>query len=566
MNASYAALWRVASATRRRRRFGIAVALGAGAVLSAAALLATSGYLISRAAERPPILSLTVAVVAVRGLSLARAALRYGERVASHDLALRVLADLRVRFFGRLAPLVPGGLPLRAADLLDRYVADVEALQHLYLRVLGPPVIAAVTVTATVLAAGWMLPAAALALAGVLALAAVVPPLVTTAVARAAVHRQAPARSALAIRLVELATAGPELAVAGRRAEWVRRIAADDAALLRAQRRDAIAGSLTAGFSALLTTGAAVAVVAVALPSVHDGTLAGTALAALALLALGSLEGVAPLATAARHVDGTATAAARLEEITSVGPPTPDAAQPTPVPASGDLEIHGVSVRGILDDVSLRLPAGRRVALVGPSGAGKTTLARLLVRFRDPDDGSVTLGGVDLRRLRQAELRRTVRLAGQDAHLFATSIDLNLRLARPDATADELRAALDAVGLGPWLDTLAGGTDTAVGRHGTELSGGQRRRMAAARLLLADARFLIFDEPAAHLHPAAAERLQRSLPAAAGDRGLLLITHTLAGLDGFDEVLVLEGGRITGRGVGAQQQRIRRPARPEIHL
>jgi ABC-type transport system involved in cytochrome bd biosynthesis fused ATPase/permease subunit len=200
VNASYAALWRVARATRRRRRLGMAVALGTGAVLSTAALLATSGYLISRAAERPPILSLTVAVVAVRGLSLARAALRYGERVASHDLALRVLADLRVRFFARLAPLVPSGLPLRAADLLDRYVADVEALQHLYLRVLGPPLIAAVTVTAVVLAAGGLLPTAALALAGVLILASTVPPLATAAVARAAARRQAPARSALMVR------------------------------------------------------------------------------------------------------------------------------------------------------------------------------------------------------------------------------------------------------------------------------------------------------------------------------------------------------------------------------
>jgi ABC-type transport system involved in cytochrome bd biosynthesis fused ATPase/permease subunit len=273
------------------------------------------------------------------------------------------------------------------------------------------------------------------------------------------------------------------------------------------------------------------------------------ALAALALLAFASLEGVMPLADAAQHLDASANAARRLERITDARPSVVDPDRPDPLPADGDLELRDVRVRHqaagppTLDGVDLRLTPGRRMALVGPSGAGKTTLARLLVRFGDPDGGAVALGGVDLRRLRQEEIRRAVRLGGQDAHLFATSVRANVELGRPRA---------GAAGLTDWVGGLPEGLDTPVGEHGAEVSGGQRRRVTAARLLLADARFLIFDEPAAHLDREAAERLLRELAAAAGSRGLLVITHTLAGLDAFDEVLVLDRGRIAERGTDAQ--------------
>ncbi len=554
-----AALWRVVRDTRTRwPRLALAVALGAGAVLAAVGLLATSGYLISRAAERPPILSLSVAIVAVRGLALARATLRYAERLASHDVALRVLADLRVRFFERLAPLVPGGLGLRSADLLGRFVADVDGLQHLYLRGLGPPLVAAATTSVAVLTAALIYAPAAAALAGVLAVAAIVPPLAAAAVARTAARRQAPARAQLTVQLIEFAQGAGELAVAGRQGEWAQRVVAADAELVRAQRRDALAAALAAGFGALLSTGAAVIVVAVALPAVHGGTLAGVALAALALLAFASLEGVVPLATTAQHLDTTAQAAARLEQVTVAGAAVADPAAPAPLPSGGELALHDACVRfapggpWALEGVSLRLAPGRRIAIVGASGAGKTTLARLLVRFLDPDSGSVTLGGKDVRGLRQAELRRAVRLGGQDAHLFAGSIRANLLLARPDAGEEDLHAALAAAGLEDWAGELDAGLDTAVGEHGGALSGGQRRRLAAARLLAADARFLIFDEPAAHLDAVAAESLLRALAAAAGERGLLVVTHALSGLDAYNEILVLEEGRIAERGTDAE--------------
>ncbi|MGV1049988.1 MAG: ATP-binding cassette domain-containing protein, partial [Solirubrobacterales bacterium] len=183
----------------------------------------------------------------------------------------------------------------------------------------------------------------------------------------------------------------------------------------------------------------------------------------------------------------------------------------------------------------------------GPSGAGKSTLAELAVRFRDPLEGTVRLGGVPLAEIGGDRVREAVRLSPQDAYLFTTTLRDNVALGRAGASAAEIRAALEAVGLGEWLDSLPAGLDTEVGEAGARVSGGQRQRIAAARLFLATARFLVFDEPTAHLDPAGAADLQRrlaGLAATAGGPGVLVITHEHAALDAFDEVLELRDGRL----------------------
>ena len=193
-----------------------------------------------------------------------------------------------------------------------------------------------------------------------------------------------------------------------------------------------------------------------------------------------------------------------------------------------------------LSSFDLRLEPGRRIALVGPSGAGKTTVTNLLLRFLDPEEGRVTLAGHDIRDLRQNDVRRTFALAGQNAYVFNSTIRANLSLARPGATDAELEDALHRASLGDWVASLPDGLETRVGEEGTELSGGQRQRLTVARALLSEAPVLVLDEPTAHLDPETAEVLVRDVLAAAGDRSILLITHRPEGLDLVDEIVELD--------------------------
>ena len=218
----------------------------------------------------------------------------------------------------------------------------------------------------------------------------------------------------------------------------------------------------------------------------------------------------------------------------------------------GAVALEGVTARyapgeqPALSGFDLRLDPGKRIALVGPSGAGKTTVTSLLLRFLDPEEGRVTIAGRDIREYRQTDVRRTFALAGQNAHVFNSTIRANLRLARPAATDADLEDALQRARIGDWVASLPEGLDTLVGEEGTQLSGGQRQRLTLARALLADAPVLILDEPTAHLDSEMAEELVRDILAAADDRSILLITHRPEGLDLVDEVVTLDGGRRVG--------------------
>lgn len=544
-------------ATRSRWPLALwSVLLGAAAICAAGALLTVSGYLISRAAQHPEILTLGVAIVGVRFFGISRALLRYAERLVSHDLAFRSLTDLRLRFFRRLVPLVPAGLPgVGTTDLLSRFVADADRLQDLYLRGVGPPAIAVLAGLAGILVAYLILPLAAVAMVAVLLLGGVLAPLLVRFAARRAGERQASGRAAAAAQMTAIAAGAPEIAVAGREDEWERRAQSASSTLGRLMRRDAVAGGMAVGFSESVAAGAAVLMVAVATPAVADGRLSGVMLAALVLLALASIEVVSPLASAAASIDAVGAAARRLEEITERPVPVPEPDHPIAVPADGALRLRGVTFAyedgaPVLSDADLAIAPGEAVALIGPSGVGKSTIADLLVRFRDPGRGTVELGGVDVRGLSSDALRADVRLAPQDAYLFATTIRANLALAAPDADERRMLEALEAVGLGRWVTGLPSGLDTHVGEDGARVSGGQRQRIAVARLLLCDARFLIFDEPTTHLEGAMAARLLAAIldRAHRDGRGVLVITHDSSRLDGFDRVARVLGTGIESRG------------------
>ncbi len=525
-----------------RKRVALSVGLGALAVAFGVGLLATSGYLLSRAAEHPPVLSLTVAIVAVRFFALARPLARYFDRLASHDLALRALARIRVRVYERIEPLAPGQLGgYRRGDVVSRVVSDVDALQGLYLRGIGPPLVALVVGAACVLATAVLLPAAGLVLAvGLLAGGVAVP-----AIAAALGRGSAPAeRGELTASLVELLRGAPELVVYGRGDDELARIEEVDRKLVRSERRDALVAGLADSLSILVVGLTVAGVLAVAVDAHSTGTLNRVLVGTLALLALASFDAVAPLPGVARELSATLAAGRRVLALTDEEPAVRDPEHPLPLPSTRTaVALEHVTARyadeDVLHDFDLRLEPGRRVALVGPSGAGKTTVTNLLFRFLDPDAGHVTIAGEDIRNYRQEDVRATFALAGQEAHLFDTSIRENLRIGRPGAGDEELDDALAQAQLADWVAALPDGLDTLVGEEGAELSGGQRQRLVLARALLSRAPVLVLDEPTAHLDPPTAERLMDDVLDAAGDRTVLLITHRREGLARMDEVVSL---------------------------
>ncbi|MEV4908518.1 thiol reductant ABC exporter subunit CydD [Streptomyces albidoflavus] len=551
------ALVRVRAAGREARgRLILSLVLGSLALGSAVGLMATSGYLISRASQQPPVLYLMMAVTATRAFGIGRAVFRYAERLVSHDVVLRMLADTRVAVFRRLERLAPAGLRgTRRGDLLSRLVADVDALQDYWLRWLLPAGWAALVSTVSVLFMTWLLPAAGAVLAIGLLAAAVGVPLVSGGFARRAERRLAPARGALATRVAEVLTGTGELTVAGALAHRTARTGDADRELTRIRARGAAANALGAGLTAVITGLTTVAAAYVGIRGVSAGALDGVALAVVVLTPLAAFEAVTALPLAVQFRQRVRRSAERVHEVLDAPVPVtePEAAGPAPE-SPFPVELRGVAARhpgqerDALTGMDLTVAEGRRIAVVGPSGSGKTTLAQLLLRFLDPRTGSYTLAGASAPGLDGDDVRRLVGLCAQDAHVFDSTLRENLLLADRSATEARLREVLGRARLLEWAETLPQGLDTPVGEHGARLSGGQRQRLALARALLAGFPLLVLDEPAEHLDLETADRLTADLLAATRGRTTLLITHRLAGLEAVDEILVLDEGRIVQRG------------------
>jgi len=556
----------------RRSRLALALLLGSLALGSAVGLMATSGWLISRASQQPPVLYLMVAVTATRAFGIGRAVFRYGERLVSHDAVLRMLADTRVAVYRRLERLAPAGLrSSRRGDLLSRLVADVDALQDYWLRWLLPAGSAAIVSAASIGFTAWLLPEAGLALAVGLVAAGAGVPLVTGAVARRAERRLAPARGVLATRVTDLLTGTAELTVAGALPARTAEARRADGTLTRIASRAATATALGDGLTALLSGLTVAATAVVGAQAVADGRLGGVTMAVVVLTPLAAFEAVLGLPLAVQYRQRVRRSAERVYEVLDAPEPVREPEQPRQAPASPfPVALKGLTARyegqdrDALDGLDLTLHQGRRIAVVGPSGSGKTTLAQVLLRFLDPDAGSYTLAGVDAHALDGDDVRRLVGLCAQDAHLFDSSVRENLLLARKDATEGDLRDALARARLVDWADSLPDGLDTLVGEHGARLSGGQRQRLALARALLADFPVLVLDEPAEHLDLPTADALTADLLAATEGRTTLLITHRLAGLETVDEVVVLDEGRVVQRGTYAELAAVPGPLRTMV--
>jgi len=539
----------------RGRLLGAVVA-GAAATGCGVALLAVSGFLLARASGHPAIIEISVAVVAVRALSIGRGVSRYLERLASHDVAFRVLAQVRVGIWRRLAALAPSGTSVfRSGDLLARLISDVDATQDLFIRGVTP-VFAAVLVGGGAVTACLLIlaPAGAVLAAGLLA-AGIAVPLAGAAVARKAARAAAPARGRLAASLTEVLDGAADLQAFGAAGTALARLDETDAELTRTDGRTAAASALGAGLMSTVAGLTLFAVLLLGVAATGSGALSRVPLAVLTLTALAAFEAVTALPAAAVQLGQARVAAARIAAVTDAPDPVRDPARPRALPPGPvGIQLRDATVRyrpggpPALDRVSLDLPPGRRVALVGANGAGKSTVAAVLMRFCELSGGTALLGGHDLASYAADDVRSVIGGCPQDPHLFDATIRANLRLARPDATDEELEAAAARARLLPWIRSLPRGWDTPAGTRGAAVSGGECQRLALARAFLADPALLILDEPTAHLDPPTRQALTADLLDATEGRSVLFITHERDGLDQVDQIVVLDHGRVAERG------------------
>ncbi|MFG1912320.1 thiol reductant ABC exporter subunit CydC [Kribbella sp. NPDC048928] len=536
------------------KRLIAAAVLGTLAMTCSIGLMATSAWLISRAAQHPPVLYLSVAIVAVRAFGIGRGVLRYAERLVGHDAAFRVLGRTRVEAWIDLDRAAPAGLGgTRAGDLLTRVTRDVDAVQDLLVRALLPIAISLLTGIATVALLTALLPAAGAVLLIGLSAAGLGAPTASLILSARSERRLAPTRSALTTKVHELLTGLADLTAYGATSKALEQAREQDSRLTGILQRSAAAGGLGAAVAnaalALTVTGE----ILVGVPAVRDGRLSGVLLAVLVLTPLAAFELVTPLPAAAAQLVGGLQAADRLRALTALPDPSvawgtetadPDL-QAAVTSSVGALSARQLTVRWpgasgpALTGVDLDLLPGRRVGLIGPSGSGKSTLAASLMGFLTPEAGRITLGGTELAELDEASYRRAVVLCGQDDHVFDATVRDNLRIGKPDATDQELLATLDLVRLGTWVRRQPDGLGTTVGERGARISGGERQRLVLARALLADPAVLVLDEPTAHLDGPTADELVHDITDATHGRTVLVITHRHRDLEAVDHILDL---------------------------
>lgn len=530
-------------------RVWLAVVTGALGLGSSVALTATSAWLIARASQMPHVLDLTVAAVGVRTFGISRSVLRYAERIVSHGVALRGMAALREQVYVRLADSpVETVAGLRRGDLLVRTGADVDAIGDLVVRALLPAGIALVVGTGTVAVVAWLSPASGLILLACLLLAGTLGPLLHARAARASELAQVEERAALAATALTMVDGGADLTVSGRLADVRTDLAGIEAELDRLRERAARPAALAAGLDVAAMALAVLGAILVGIPALVGGTLAPVELAVVVLTPLAAFEATSTLGAAAVQLVRSAGAAERVMALLDAAAApdlrteeVPETA--SPVLTARDLAVGWPGGPVVATGVDLTAAPGRAIAVVGPSGIGKTTLLATLAGLLPARDGAVNLAGVSVAGATRRSVARHVTMTAEDAHIFATTVLENLRVARGDLTGEEADHLLRRCGLASWLDALPQGLDTMLGADGATVSGGERRRILLARALASPAPLLLIDEPAEHLDQATAERIMKDLldlPRREPGRGVVVVTHHLAALGAADEVVLLQ--------------------------
>ncbi len=571
--------WRVTSA----------ILLGTGTILAGVGLLASSGYLVSSAALRPPILDLMVVIVAVRFFGISRAVLRYGERLLSHDITFRVLLTFRSLFFRVISDLPASRLSgFRSGLLLSSITSDIDELQNYYIRVFTPVVVAILSSIITFIFLSRYSPAAAGITLALLAVNGGLVPIILRRLVRGLGSRQVSLRSRLYHLWIEQIQGLHEIRIFGLQNTYKKQASELSSEIAHLERSQSFVTGLQDSLHTWMMFASVTVSLVVTAPLVLGGELSGIMLALVIFTAMASFEATQNIGTAFQYLESTEKAAKNLfllsaTESTAPGQ-TSEAAYESedendftnwnPRTArinlisnksekSGILDYNESNKSAIilfdnvhfsygenkvLDGIGFRVDNGSKMAIVGPTGCGKSTLIHLLLRFYDPIEGFISVKGQKVMDMQAVEIRSMISVVDQTTYLFNDTLRNNLRIASADADDHELLKAIQLAQLDRWFYGLPDGLDTFIGEHGKNVSGAERQRLAIARALLKNTGIWLLDEPTANLDTITEKALVKTIRTVTRNKTVLWITHRLVQMDYFDRILVIQQGAITGRG------------------
>ena len=493
----------------------------------------------------------------VRGTAIVRTAGRYFERLVSHDATFRVLQHLRIFTFSKLLPLSPAGLArFRQGELLNRVVADVDTLDHLYLRVISPLVGALVVIVVVTLGLSVLDVPIALTLGGIMLLTLfLLPPLFYRA-GKSTGENLTRLRGDYRQQLTSWLQGQAELTIFGASRRYRARMESTELSWHEAQRRQSELTALSQAVMLLIGGVAVIAMLWMASGSVGGNVQPGALIALFVFCALAAFEALAPVTGAFQHLGQVIASAVRITQITEQTPEVQFTTQETVSPEHIALKLNNVTfaydgqTQPALNDINLSIQAGEHVAILGRTGCGKSTLLQLLTRAWDPRQGQIAFNGTPLVDFSEQALRKAVSVVPQRVHLFSATLRDNLLLASPTASDEKLCTVLEQVGLHKLLED--DGLNGWLGEGGRQLSGGELRRLAVARAVLHDAPLMLLDEPTEGLDATTESQILDLLAQVMKDKTVLMVTHRLRGLANFDQIIVMDNGQIIEQGSHAE--------------
>ncbi|KNC08908.1 amino acid ABC transporter permease [Klebsiella sp. RIT-PI-d] len=546
---------------RHKGLLTLGIILAIVTLLASIGLLTLSGWFLSASAVAGFAGAYTfnymLPAAGVRGAAIIRTAGRYFERLVSHDATFRVLQHLRVFTFSKILPLSPAGLArFRQGELLNRLVADVDTLDHLYLRVISPLIGALVVIVVVTCGLSLMDITLALTLGSIMLLTLLLLPPLFYRAGKPVGESLTSLRGQYRQQLTAWLQGQAELSLFNASHRYRQQMENTELSWHDAQRRQSELTALSQALMLLIGGAAVVVMLWMASGGVGDNGRPGALIALFVFCALAAFEALAPVTGAFQHLGQVMASAIRLTQIIEQPPEVVFNAQPAAPLTAVSLQLHEVTFcypqheQPALNNISLNVAAGEHIAILGRTGCGKSTLLQLLTRAWDPQHGELLINGSPAADLDETTLRRAMTMVPQRVHLFSATLRDNLLLAAPEASDEKLAAALTRTGLEKLLED--GGLNSWLGEGGRQLSGGELRRLAIARALLHDAPLLLLDEPTEGLDATTESQILDLLATVAKEKTLLMVTHRLRGLARFDRIIVMDNGRIIEHGNHAE--------------